>query len=79
MFSDVFQDVPVLLVGLGSSPQELDKIGDGAHDRTGRNDLADRFPAPFDDELFAAVAHPINEVRKGARGLGGRDMRFHRI
>lgn len=79
IFGDVFQNVPVLLVGVWSSPEEVDEISDGAHGRTGRDDLADRLTAAFDDELFAAVAHPINEVRKGARSLGGRDTSFHII
>ena len=79
MCGDGFQDLPVLLVGFRDRAEELDEISNCADHRLGRDDLADRFTTAFDNELLAAVAHPIDQIREGTRRLGGRNVCFYII
>jgi len=79
MFSEVFHRLPVFIVGLRNGLEEPHEISDCTCNRAGRRNVTDLLTAPFDDELLTTVMHAIKDVRKGAHGLGSRDVRFHII
>ena len=47
--------------------------------RRGRCHAADRLAGPFDDELLATIADPVQKVGEGSDGFGGRNPGRHRI
>src|SRR5712691_1084162 len=67
-------------IGLRHLPQKGGEIPQAHTLRwCGRRHAADWFTCPLDDELFAAIPNPVQEVGEGADRLGGRHPPGHGI
>ena len=79
MFGEVFHGLPVLVIGFGDGAQRPHEVGHRARDRPGGDDLAHGFASPFDDELFPAIPHPVEQIGELTNSLGCRKVDFHEI
>lgn len=79
MFRDVFQGIPVLIIGFRDSTQRPHEVSDRARDWTGGDDLAHGFSSPFDNEFFSPIPHPIKQIRELTNSLGRRKVSLHKM